>query len=225
MITLTLKNVVYDYVSKAGITHALKGVSAEFISGKLYAITGRSGSGKTTLLSLLAAFDRPKSGDILLNGVSILTYNSVDYRRENIGMIFQSYNLIGHLTALENVMLASEICKTKRKKSEQKQLAMHVLRQVGLWVEHIKKRPLTLSGGEQQRVAIPRAIASDSPIILADEPTGNLDNENSENILNLLKCLAHENNKCVILVTHSEEIAQQADIRIHMSDGIVQSEM
>lgn len=215
MSVLKICNLSYDYRYKTLVTHALKGVNAEFESGKLYALTGRSGSGKSTLLSLIAAFDKPKEGDILLDGKSIFEREPSKYRRENIGIVFQSYNLIQHLTALENVMLAFEINKKSASKSEAKRLLVSV----GIDDSLFNKRPRAMSGGEQQRVAIARAIASGAPIILADEPTGNLDNENSDNIIKLLKDLAHKNGKCVIAVTHSKEIAEAADITYHLSDG------
>jgi len=141
------------------------------------------------------------------------------YRRENIGIIFQSYNLIPHLTALENVTLAIDI--SKKNTADKKNTAIRALESVGLDKSLYKKFPLTLSGGEQQRVAIARALVTEPNIILADEPTGNLDNENSENIISLLKNIAHDKNKCVIVVTHSREIADETDVEYIMSDGMI----
>lgn len=210
---IELSNVTYDYTSKAGKVHALRGVSVKFEPGKMYAITGRSGSGKTTLLSLIAGLDSPLNGTITVNGTDISSVDRDKYRRENIGMVFQAYYLLPQLTVAENIMLSSEI--TKQAKPD---VAM-LLEIVGLSAFHGKKRANQLSGGEQQRVAIARAIATEPPIILADEPTGNLDNENSKNIISLLKSMAHERQKCVIVVTHSEEIAAEADVRYVMSDG------
>lgn len=210
---IELSNVTYDYTSKAGKVHALRGVSAKFEPGKMYAITGRSGSGKTTLLSLIAGLDSPLNGTITVNGTDISGVDRDKYRRENIGMVFQAYYLLPQLTVAENIMLSSEI--TKQAKPDVGML----LEIVGLSAFHGKKRANQLSGGEQQRVAIARAIATEPPIILADEPTGNLDNENSKNIISLLKSMAHERQKCVIVVTHSEEIAAEADVRYVMSDG------
>lgn len=217
MKTLTIRDLSYDYVLKSGITHALVSINAEFSPGTFYALTGRSGSGKTTLLSLLAAFDKPKQGDILLDGNSIFKGDASKYRREHVGMVFQSYNLIPHLTALENVIVSLDISKKAGK--EKKTKAKEILLRVGVEENLYNKRPLTMSGGEQQRVAVARAIASDASVILADEPTGNLDNDNSVNIIRVLKSLAHEANKCVIVVTHSEEIAAEADVRYHLVDG------
>ena len=210
---IELSNVTYDYTSKAGKVHALRGVSVKFEPGKMYAITGRSGSGKTTLLSLIAGLDSPLNGTITVNGTDISGVDRDKYRRENIGMVFQAYYLLPQLTVAENIMLSSEI--TKQAKPDVGML----LEIVGLSAFHGKKRANHLSGGEQQRVAIARAIATEPPIILADEPTGNLDNENSKNIISLLKSMAHERQKCVIVVTHSEEIAAEADVRYVMSDG------
>lgn len=210
---IELSNVTYDYTSKAGKVHALRGVSVKFEPGKMYAITGRSGSGKTTLLSLIAGLDSSLNGTITVNGTDISGVDRDKYRRENIGMVFQAYYLLPQLTVAENIMLSSEI--TKQAKPDVGML----LEIVGLSAFHGKKRANQLSGGEQQRVAIARAIATEPPIILADEPTGNLDNENSKNIISLLKSMAHERQKCVIVVTHSEEIAAEADVRYVMSDG------
>ena len=221
MYVLRAENVSYDYKTPAGITHALKDVTADFEKGKIYSVTGRSGSGKTTLLSLLAAFDVPLSGKILYEGAEISEKELSKYRRENIGIVFQSYNLIPHLTALENVMLALDI--SKKNIGDKKKAAIDALESVGLDKSLYKKFPLTLSGGEQQRVAIARAVVAEPNVILADEPTGNLDNENSENIIFLLKKIAHEKNKCVIVVTHSREIADETDIEYVMSDGKIKN--
>lgn len=214
---INLENVTYDYASKAGVVHALRGVSVTFEAARMYAITGRSGSGKTTLLSLIAGLDVPLSGCITVNGTDISALDRDKYRRGNIGMVFQSYYLLPQLTAAENILLSAEINKRKKKPN-----VNALLETVGLTNFHGKKRATQLSGGEQQRIAIARAIAAEPQIILADEPTGNLDNENSKNIITLLRRLAHEQGKCVIVVTHSEEIAAEADIRYHMSDGELQ---
>ena len=208
MMLLQLCDLHYDYASKSGVTHALRGVNAAFKPGILYALTGRSGCGKTTLLSLIAAFDRPLRGDILLDGKSIFSQSPSQYRRENVSMIFQAYQLIPHLTALENGA-----------SMQTGEFSAQLLTQLGLGTALEKKFPRQLSGGEQQRIAIARALAADTPIILADEPTGNLDNENSENIISLLYDAAHEKGKCVIVVTHAEEVAARADARLHMADG------
>lgn len=219
MIVLSVENLTYDYVTKAGITHALQGVSAQFALGTLYAMTGRSGSGKSTFLSLLAGLDVPLMGEILFEGNSLTAKNLASYRRDRVGVIFQAYNLIPHLTAMENVLLSLEIAQCS--KAERRNRARAALADVGLDETLWNKYPRHLSGGEQQRVAIARAIAPDPHILLADEPTGNLDNENSRNIVRILKQLAHERNKCVIVVTHSREIAEEADVEYRMSDGVL----
>ncbi len=216
---LSLRNVSYDYITKAETVHAVRDVTCDFQTGKVYAVTGRSGSGKTTLLSLIAGFDRVMSGEILYSDQK-LTENQMDeYRRKNIGMVFQSYYLLPQLTVNENIMLSLEISGTEKKQANEK--ITDLLSKIGLQDHYAKKRVMRLSGGEQQRVAIARAIAPDPVLILADEPTGNLDSENGQNIINILKKLAYENNKCVIIVTHSGEIAEQADFIFNMTDGVL----
>lgn len=214
---LCAKDLFYDYKTEAEAVHALRGVSCCFEAGRIYAVTGRSGSGKTTFLSLLAGFDHPLSGDILLRGDSIYRIGLKTYRKNNIGMIFQSYYLIPQLSALENVLLALEFSAIP--KNQHKETAVRRLLDVGITEEKHKKRVTHLSGGEQQRVAVARAIACNPTILLADEPTGNLDTENSRVILELLLRCAHIEQKCVIVVTHSEEIAAQTDVQLRMRDG------
>lgn len=214
---LCSENLFYDYTTEAETVHALQGVSCCFDSGKIYSITGRSGSGKTTFLSLLAGFDRPLSGNVLLCGKSIYEIGLENYRKNNIGMIFQSYYLIPQLTAIENVLLALEFSSIPKNKRLEK--AIKNLCDVGITAEKHNKRVTHLSGGEQQRVAIARAIACEPSILLADEPTGNLDTENSNIIIDMLCQIAHDYNKCVIIVTHSNEIAATTDINYHMCDG------
>ncbi|MBO4216717.1 MAG: ABC transporter ATP-binding protein [Clostridia bacterium] len=221
MSILKVENLSYDYVTKAGLVHAVKEATAEFEEGKMYAIVGRSGSGKSTLISLLAGLDEPKTGEIYINGEPLSQMDRDKFRRENVGMIFQSYYLLPQLTARENVELSLELAK---KTENKKKLANELLEQVGLTEFHGKKRAVQLSGGEQQRVAIARAIAPNPPIILADEPTGNLDNANSDNIVKILKELAHENNKCVIVITHASEVAAEADVVYKMNDGYLITE-
>ena len=211
---IELKNVSYDYVTKAGTVHALQNVSAVFEKGLMHAVVGRSGSGKTTLMSVIAGLDVPLEGSITVDGTDILKTDRDTYRAKNVGMIFQSYYLLPQFTVKENILLPLELFRKKMKRAEKEMLAEGLLERVGLTAFHGNKR----SGGEQQRVAIARALASDPKIILADEPTGNLDNENSKNIVGLLKELA-AGGKCVIVVTHSSEVAAAADQVWEMSDG------
>ena len=218
MTVLELKNVAYDYTTKAGKVHALKEASAIFETGVVYAIVGRSGSGKSTLMSLMAGLDVPKDGDVLYRGESLRNLDRDKFRREHVGMIFQSYYLLPQLTAVENVELSLELAKYK---GDKRARAEEMLLLVGIKREQFKKRSTQFSGGEQQRIAVARAIAPDPEIILADEPTGNLDNENSMNIVGILADLAHEYGKCVIIITHAAEVAEKVDKVLKMNDGIL----
>lgn len=218
MSVLQLKNLSYDYIIKAGKVHALKDATAAFESGIVYAIVGRSGSGKSTLMSLMAGLDVPKDGEIFYRGESLRSFDRDKFRREHIGMIFQSYYLLPQLTAVENVELSLELVKYKGNK---RQRAEEMLTLVGINMAQFKKRSTQFSGGEQQRIAVARAIATDPEIILADEPTGNLDNENSMNVVNILIDLAHKYGKCVIIITHAAEVAEKADVVFKMNDGFL----
>ena len=218
MAILELKHLSYDYITKAGKVHALKNATASFETGKVYAIVGRSGSGKSTLMSLMAGLDVPKDGDILYHGENLRDIDRDKFRREHIGMIFQSYYLLPQLTAVENVELSLELAKYK---GDKRKRAEEMLTLVGIKKEQFKKRCTQFSGGEQQRIAVARAIATDPEIILADEPTGNLDNENSMNVVSILVDLAHKYNKCVIIITHAAEVAEKADVVFKMDDGIL----
>lgn len=203
---LELQNICYSYNGKDPI---LKDVSYTFQDGSIYAIIGKSGAGKTTLLSLLSQLCKPTKGTIVFNQQDITTIDPYEYRSHYVGVIFQSYNLLMHLTALENVMLSMEIAGVhkERRKAE----AMELLKRVGLEEEEANRRILKLSGGQQQRVAIARALSYDAPMILADEPTGNLDEETQDEIMAIFKKLAYEDGKCIIIVTHSPSVAQEAD--------------
>jgi len=187
----------------------LKGIDTQFESGKMYAILGESGGGKTTLLSLIGGLDKPSSGDIRLNGESILMKDLLLYRKNEVAFIFQNYNLIDYFTAAENVRLAS------------KESPFPHLEKVGISKEQATRSVLQLSGGQQQRVAIARALASNAEILLADEPTGNLDEQTATEIINLLYKSAHELGKCVIVVTHSKELASHADIVFQLKSGLL----
>ena len=206
MSILTLNNICFSY----GKTEVLKNLSFEFESGKTYCITGKSGAGKTTLLSVLSGLAKPTSGDILYSGNNIKKIDRYRFRSRYIGVIFQSYNLLTEFTAAENVVLSIEIAGVKKTKKKQK--ALELLRSVGLDENEANRRILHLSGGQQQRVAIARALSSDPEIILADEPTGNLDGETQTEIMKIFKDLAAKG-KCVILVSHSPEVANACDVR------------
>ena len=219
MTTLTATNVSYEYRNAFQTVKAVNGVSCEFMQGKVYAIVGASGSGKTTFLSLLAGLDIPTSGTITLGDKTTADMDRDTYRLEHVSVIYQNFNLFYHLTVLENAAYPLYVRKTPRKEADA--LAKEKLLQVGLKEDQFKRLPNMLSGGEQQRVAIARALASGSEIILADEPTGNLDSGNSRNIVEILQKLAHEENRCVIIVTHDPEVAAAADVVLRMQDGVL----
>ncbi len=205
---LEAKNVDYFYKAKKD-KKILNQVSYGFDTGKMYAILGPSGSGKTTFLSLLAGLDTPVQGEILYKRENVLKKGLNYHRRENVSLIFQSYNLIDYLTPKENVMLGGP-----RDPEE-------LLEAVGIPKEDWSRRVLELSGGQQQRVAIARALASPAQVLLADEPTGNLDEDTAGEIIGLLKQSAHELHKCVIVVTHSRQLAEEADCVVEIRQGTV----
>lgn len=217
MESLLVTDVTYSYRNKYQTVHALKGISTEFHPGKMYAIIGTSGCGKTTLLSLLAALDVPESGSIEWEGESTAAMDRDRYRRESASVIYQNFNLFQHLTMLENAAYPLYMRNMPKKQANDE--AREKLLSVGLKEDQFDRLPNMLSGGEQQRVAIARALASGSRIILADEPTGNLDSENGKNIVEILKRLAHEENCCVVIVTHDSAIAAEADVTLKLSDG------
>lgn len=197
----------------------LQGVNAEIARGEFVAIVGRSGSGKSTLLNLLAGLDTPTRGDIFVDATNIAKLNDHDrtlFRRKHVGFVFQFFNLIPTLTVRENVLMTAELAGWKD--SEARAQANRLLQQVGL-LERANVFPDKLSGGEQQRVAIARALCADAELILADEPTGNLDAETGARILELLTQLAREKNKTLVMVTHSADVAEQADRVLRMEDG------
>ncbi len=204
MAVMELKDVRYSYDGKRNV---LKKVDVEFEEGKIYAVVGSSGCGKTTLLSLLGGLDFPIEGQILYNGKK-LTYDALaEHRREHIAFVFQNFNLIDYLTPRENVLLTSKLP------------PLPVLERVGLTGEECTRSVKKLSGGQQQRVAIARALASDARVILADEPTGSLDEETAGEITSVLKECAHKMNKCVVVVTHSGDLAKQADVVLRLKKG------
>lgn len=207
-----MEDVGYSYDSKK---YVIKNCNLSFERGKVYAIIGKSGAGKTTLLSMLSGLTRPTKGQITYNDKDITKINQYDYRSKCVGVIFQSYNLIPYLTAEENVVLSMDI--SGKKITEKKKKAQTLLSNVGIRDEMIDRRILKLSGGEQQRVAIARTLAYEPDVILADEPTGNLDGETQSNIMDIFCNLAHEQEKCIIIVTHSPEVAKKADICYSLS--------
>ena len=217
MAELVLNNVKYTYKSKYQTVNALKGITYEFERSKFYALIGRSGSGKTTLLSLLAALDLPTEGQVIYQDKPTSEIDRDLYHRDTVAVIYQSYNLLPLLSVMENVTFPLEL----KKVPKSKKIAEEKLRSVGLDESYFKRLPAMLSGGEQQRVAIARALASDAKVILADEPTGNLDTENSELVFSLLQRLAHEEGYCVIVVTHDLSIADKADEVLKLKDGML----
>ena len=219
MSTLTATDVIYEYRNAYQTVRAVNGVSCEFEQGLVYAIVGSSGSGKTTFLSLLAGLDVPTSGTIALDGQSTAELDRDEYRLNHVSVIYQNFNLFQHLTVLENAAYPLYVRKVSGKEADA--VAREKLLQVGLKEDQFKRLPNMLSGGEQQRVAIARALASGSEIILADEPTGNLDSTNSQNIVEILHRLAHENDRCVIIVTHDPAVAEAADVVLNMKDGVL----
>ena len=217
MSILTATDVIYEYRNAYQTVRAVNGVSCEFEQGLVYAIVGSSGSGKTTFLSLLAGLDIPTSGTIDLDGRSTAEIDRDEYRLNHVSVIYQNFNLFQHLTVLENAAYPLYVRKVGGKEADA--VAREKLLQVGLKEDQFKRLPNMLSGGEQQRVAIARALASGSEIILADEPTGKLDSTNSRNIVEILRDLAHENDRCVIIVTHDPAVAEAADVVLNMKDG------
>ncbi len=207
MFTLELKNVSYAYEKGKAV---LQNISGSLETGKMYAILGPSGSGKTTLLSLLGGLDVPTQGSVLFDGWDITAKSLEHHRRNHISLIFQSYNLIDYMTPLENVRLTAKLD------------AAPILERLGLTKDEAQRNVLKLSGGQQQRVAIARALASDAPVILADEPTGNLDADTAEEITAILKESAHGFGKCVVVVTHSAVVANQADVVLEIKRGHLQ---
>lgn len=208
MAVLETKEVFYSY---AKVNRVLSGVNAVFETGMMYAILEPSGSGKTTLLSLLGGLDSPTKGEILFDGENIARHGLPYYRRNHVSPIFQSYNLIDYMTSVENV------------ESTVKQDPLPILEQLGLTKKEAKRNVLKLSGGQRQRVAIARTLAPGAPFILADEPTGNLDEDTAAEISGFLKKSTHELDKCVIVVTHSNELAKHADVILKLKRGGLQT--
>lgn len=204
---LEIQDLKYSYDNKKNV---LNGINAQMELGKIYVILGTSGCGKTTLLSLLGGLDSASKGKILFNGKDIAEKGLENHRRNHVSFIFQAYNLIDYMTPLENVKLTSKVPPEP------------ILEKMGLTKEEMKRNVLQLSGGQQQRVAIARALASETPIILADEPTGNLDEDTAMSIMRILEESVHHLNKCAIIVTHSNEVAKRADVVFQLKRGTLQ---
>ena len=217
MSELVIENVSYRYKNADRL--ALNGVSCAFKPGQVTAVVGPSGSGKTTLLSIMAGLDRPEEGQVLLNGADLSGMDLDAYRRQDVSVIFQAFQLFPLLTVMENVCYPMELNAVALK--DAKERARTLLSSVGIQEEKLRRFPANLSGGEQQRVAIARSLATGAGILLADEPTGNLDGENSRNVVEILTRLAHEEGYCVIIVTHDPAIAEASDVVYHMTDGIL----
>ena len=222
MSILELQDVHYTYQTQYQKVEALKGITHSFDPGLVHAIVGKSGSGKTTLLSLMAGLDLPTSGQVLCEGVSTAQMKLEQYRREKVAVIYQSFRLFPLLTVAENVMYPMELRGIRPK--EAKGRAAQLVERVGLPPEALDRYPTMLSGGEQQRVAIARALGMDTKILLADEPTGNLDTANGENVFAILQALAHDNGYCVVIVTHDLGLAGQADRVLELRDGLAVGE-
>jgi len=217
---LEVKNLVRTFGSDGSKVSAVNDISFKVEDNAFVSIIGKSGSGKSTLLSLLGALDKPTSGSIVVDGTDIAQlkdHSLIKYRCNKIGFVFQSYNLIPNLTALENVMLPMEFAKSSR--FNRKKRATELLKEVGITEDKLPRKPGKLSGGEQQRVAIARALANSPKLILADEPTGNLDSENGKMIFDLLHKLSKTENTTIIVVTHDLTIAGKTDRSFKLSDG------
>ena len=209
-ILLSIKNASYQYNDAEKGEYALKNVSFDFEKGKIYAIRGRSGTGKTTLLSLISGLERCTEGDIIFDGKNLKDVNLDYYRSHDIGIVFQSYNLLPFMTASENIILSMDA--SGLKVPNKRTTALELMKSIGLKESYANRKVLRLSGGEQQRVAIARSLSYDPKMIVADEPTGNLDKQTEEEILDIFKNLAHKEGKCVIIVTHSANVCDQADV-------------
>lgn len=210
---LKTKDLSYWYTDKNDAL--FKDVNLEFEAGKSYAIVGQSGSGKTTLVSLLAGLDKPRAGSIEFDGQDIAKIGLPNFRRRDVSIVFQAYNLFTYMTALENLMSALAITGGKHKND--REYARSMLRKLGLTEEQIGKNVQKLSGGQQQRVAIARTMVCDAPLVVADEPTGNLDEDNTKEVIGLFQDIAHEQNKCVIIVTHEPDVAAQCDVVLRLA--------
>lgn len=221
MTLVQLKNVTKTFVEGNKQHHVLKGASTDFFEGEFAVVLGKSGSGKSTMLNLVAGIDEPDSGDVLIAGTKITALSEHDrtiFRRDNLGIVFQFFNLIPTLTVLENITLPYELRGTNRRQNDKR--ARELLERVGL-PDRAGTFPDKLSGGEQQRVAIARALVHEPRLILADEPTGNLDGDTSDTVLKLLLDLTRELGRTLIMVTHSMEVVPMADRVFRLQHGVL----
>jgi putative ABC transport system ATP-binding protein len=224
-VVLKVENIVKVFESAAGRVAALRGVNLSIMKGEFVAIVGPSGSGKSTLLNMIGALDRPTSGRVFINGVDVFLLSDSDLatmRNHLIGFIFQSYNLINRTTVLKNVELPAILSGMEGSKKEQR--AMKILDVLGIG-DKARFKPSNLSGGQQQRVAIARALMNDPAMILADEPTGNLDTKTGQEVFDLLRMLSNKFRRTVIMVTHNPELAEATDRAIFIRDGIIEKEV
>ncbi|MHB1420936.1 MAG: ABC transporter ATP-binding protein [Bacillota bacterium] len=217
---LEFQNVTFGYANGNKRVDLFKDTNIAFEKGVFYSIIGPSGSGKTTALALAGALEVPQAGKVLFNGQDIRKIGLTRHRRKNVALVFQNYNLINYMTAVENVVMAMDIAGSY--KGERKKSAYNLLSSLGLTEDEAKRNVMKLSGGQQQRVAIARALASDAEVILADEPTGNLDLETAKEIITIFEELAHVYNKCVIVVSHSHEVAEKTDQSYRFENGCLQ---
>ncbi|MBE6103952.1 MAG: ABC transporter ATP-binding protein [Erysipelotrichaceae bacterium] len=216
MALLEIRNLNYSYKDGDGKRVIFDNAEAEFDSGLFYAILGESGSGKTTFLSVIAGQDNRYEGEVRFNGKEIKSIGLDKYRRTAVSMIYQNYNLINNYSAVENIAVAMDI--SENVKGLDKDRIMSVLEELGIDEKKANRKASSLSGGEQQRVAIARSILTDSPIIVADEPTGNLDSKNGQEVMEIFNRLAREMNKCVIMVTHNDKLAEDCDVILRIDE-------
>jgi len=213
---LSVRDLTRAYPSGRRVRTVLKGITYTFDAGVFYTVRGPSGSGKTTMLSLAAGLDEPTSGDVQFRGTNIAEIGLSRYRNRHAATIFQSFNLLPYLNAVHNITAAMEITRAPR---PHRRRAMHLLDDLGVPDEDRRRRVTELSGGQQQRVAIARALACDIDILFADEPTGNLDHDNATEIVRIFASLAREHGTCVIVATHSQQVADASDVRLELHKG------
>ena len=218
MSIIETKKLNYYYQDGDMQRYILRDISVSFEKGQFYTIVGESGSGKTTFLAMIAGLDVAKDGQVLFEGTDIQTIGLENYRRNKISIVFQNNKLVTYLTAIENVLVAMDITDNTLP-ADQKTVAYNLLDYIGITHEKADRLVSELSGGEQQRIAIARALATNSDVILADEPTGNLDEDREGEIVEIFKRLAHDNKKAVIVVTHSQEVAEKSDVTYRLKKG------